>query len=122
MADPYPVILVADRAILSDQSLKYVLVVNKAKNNVVERVDIKVSNRLQENGRRAVEAGLKGDEWIIVDGVNRARPGATVSPKEAVMPSRPVSGKQLTGGRPDGPFAQSTSSEVGGSLTTEDKD
>jgi RND family efflux transporter MFP subunit len=91
--EPHPAVLVADRAVLTDQSLKYVLVVNKAKNNVVERVDVLASNRLQEDGRRAVEAGLKGDEWVIVEGVNRARPGITVNPTEGKMPRRPVGGK-----------------------------
>ncbi|MCE9533866.1 MAG: efflux RND transporter periplasmic adaptor subunit [Planctomycetes bacterium] len=93
LADPTPAILVADRAILTDQSIKYVLVVNKEKNNVVERVDIKASDRLQEDGRRAVESGLKGDEWVIVEGVNRARPGVTVNPTEGKMPRRPVGSK-----------------------------
>jgi RND family efflux transporter MFP subunit len=91
LAEPTPAILVADRAILTDQSLKYVLVVNKEKK--VERVDITPSNRLQEDGRRAVETGLKGDEWVIVEGVNRARPGMTVAPTEGKMPRRPVAGK-----------------------------
>jgi len=90
IAEPYPAILVADRAVLTDQNLKYVLVVNKAKNNEVERVDVTVSNRLQENGLRAVKTGLQGDEWIIVDGVNRARPGVAVNPKEEKMPTRPI--------------------------------
>ena len=63
---------------------------NRAKNNLVERVDVTVSNRFQENGLRAVRDGLQGDEWIIVEGVNRARPGVTVNPKEAKMPRRPV--------------------------------
>jgi RND family efflux transporter MFP subunit len=93
LGEPFPAILVPDRAILSDQSLKYVLVVNKSKENVVERVDITVSDRVQESGLRAVEAGLKGDEWVIVEGVNRARPGVTVNPKEGKMPRRPVAGK-----------------------------
>jgi multidrug efflux system membrane fusion protein len=92
-ADPYPAILVADRAVLADQSLHYVLVVNKEKGNLVERVDVVVSNRVQEDGLRVVEAGLKGDEWVIVEGVNRARPGATVKPVEAPMPRRPKGGK-----------------------------
>jgi RND family efflux transporter MFP subunit len=90
VADPYPAVLVADRAILADQSLKYVLVVNKAKNNVVERVDIITATRVQDDGLRAVEAGLKGDEWILVEGVNRVRPGVTVAPKDAPMPRRPT--------------------------------
>jgi membrane fusion protein, multidrug efflux system len=93
VAEPYPAILVADRAILTDQNLKYVLVANKAKNNVVERVDVVVANRLQEDGCRVVEAGLKGDEWVIVEGVNRARPGVIVNPTEGKMPRRPVGGK-----------------------------
>jgi RND family efflux transporter MFP subunit len=90
LAEPTPAILVADRAILSDQSLKYVLVVNKSKDNVVERVDVTISDRVQESGLRAVTAGLKGDEWVIVEGVNRARPGITVNPKEGKMPRRPA--------------------------------
>src|SRR5207245_10610419 len=90
VADPYQAILVADRAILSDQSLKYVLVVNKAKENVVERVDIEPATRVQDNGLRVVLGGLKGDEWVIVEGVNRARPGVRVAPKDGLMPRRPT--------------------------------
>ncbi len=90
VADPYPAILISDRAILPDQSLKYVLAVNKAKDNVVERIDIDTANRVQDNGLRVVNAGLKGDEWIIVEGVNRARPGVNVAPKEGPMPKRPT--------------------------------
>jgi RND family efflux transporter MFP subunit len=90
LGEPMPGILVADRAILTDQSLKYVLVVNKAKKNVVERVDIVASTRLQESGMREVKSGLKGDEWVIVEGVNRARPGVIVDPKEGNMPRRPA--------------------------------
>jgi multidrug efflux pump subunit AcrA (membrane-fusion protein) len=89
IADPYKALLIADRAILSDQSLKYVLVVNREKSNTVERVDITPSSRVQESGLRVVEAGLKGAEWVIVEGVNRARPGMTVNPKEGQMPRRP---------------------------------
>jgi multidrug efflux system membrane fusion protein len=93
IADPYPAILVADRAILTDQNLKYVLVVNKAKKNTVERVDIRTSGRLQPDGLRAVEAGLNPDQWVIVEGITRARPGITVAPKEEKMPRLPVGGK-----------------------------
>jgi RND family efflux transporter MFP subunit len=89
LVEPTSAILVADRAILSDQSLKYVLAVNKEKENLVERVDVTVSDRVQEDGLRAVE-GLKADQWVIVEGVNRARPGIKVSPKEGKMPRRPV--------------------------------
>jgi len=93
VGDPRKALLIADRAIQSDQSLKYVLKVNKEKDNVVERVDIEPSSRIQESGLRAVDAGLKGDEWIIVEGVNRARPGISVAPTEGKMPRRPVAEK-----------------------------
>src|SRR5260370_28304116 len=90
--DPLTPILLVDRSILSDQSVKYVLVVNKDK--VVQRVDIEPASRLQETGLRAVE-GLKGDELIIVEGVNRVRPGMTVAVKgdPVPMPRRPVAKK-----------------------------
>ena len=93
VGDPRKALLIADRAIQSDQSLKYVLKVNKEKDNVVERVDIEPSSRIQESGLRAVDAGLKGDEWIIVEGVNRARPGISVAPTEGKMPRRPMAEK-----------------------------
>jgi len=90
ITEPYQGILVADGAILTDQSLKYVLVVNKEKKNLVERVDVTASNRVQPSGLRQITAGLKGNEWVIVEGVNRARPGVTVNPKEGAMPQRPT--------------------------------
>jgi len=89
IGDAYKPILIAQRAILSDKSLKYVLVVNR-ETNVVERVDIQPAERLQPDGLVAVESGLKGDEWVIVEGVNRAWPGATVNPHEGPMPRRPM--------------------------------
>ena len=71
-------LLVPDRAVLSDQSLKYVLVVNK--DNVVERRDI-VPGSL-DAGQRVVESGLGPDERVIINGVQRARPGLKVDPQE----------------------------------------
>src|SRR5262249_25782954 len=93
LADKSKSLMVADRAILTDQSVKYVLVVNRAKDNTLERRPVTVSNRVQWDGLSAATGGLKGDEWIISDGVNRARPGATVNPREAPMPKRPTNGK-----------------------------
>jgi len=90
MAVPHKGILIADRAKLSDQDKTYVLVVNKEKENLVERFDVKLSDRVQDNGLREVIAGLKGDELIIVEGVNRARPGVKVAPTVGEMPRRPM--------------------------------
>lgn len=90
VTQPYQGIMVADRAILADQSLKYVLTVDKSKKNEVKRMDVETSNRVEESGLREVQGGLKGDEWIVVEGVNRTRPGATVEPKDGPMPRRPT--------------------------------
>ena len=79
VSELYAPILVADRAIQSDQNLKYVLIVGSDKK--VKRVNIEPSPRLQDDGLRAVDGGLKGDELIIVEGVNRVRPGMTVTVK-----------------------------------------
>jgi multidrug efflux pump subunit AcrA (membrane-fusion protein) len=35
------------------------------------------------DGLRVIESGLKGDDWVIVDGLQRARSGLTVSPHTA---------------------------------------
>jgi hypothetical protein len=86
--DPHPAILIADRAILTDQNMKYVLTINRSKDNLVERVDIE-AGRLQDDGLRVIDAGLRGDEWIIVEGVTMVRPGVTVTPREGAMPRRP---------------------------------
>ena len=84
-------------AFLNRKDVQYVAVCDvreevreKAKENVVERVDIEPATRVQDNGLRVVNAGLKGDEWVIVEGVNRTRPGGNVAPKDAPMPRRPT--------------------------------
>lgn len=88
ISDRHKAILVADRAILTDQNLKYVLTVDKNKDNLVQRVDIE-PGRLQEDGLRVIDNGLKGDEWVIVEGATMVRPGVTVAPRDAPMPHRP---------------------------------
>jgi RND family efflux transporter MFP subunit len=90
---PYKAVMVAKSAVLTDQNLKYVLVVNKEKNNQVERVDVK-EGRLQPSGLVVVTSGLKRDAWVIVDGLTRVRPGVQVNPKEGPMPQTPTEGKE----------------------------
>jgi RND family efflux transporter MFP subunit len=73
-----PRILVPERAVGVDQRGEYVLVVNG--DNVVEYrpVDLGINSA----GMRVVEKGVKADEWIVVNGLQRARPGAPVTPKQ----------------------------------------
>lgn len=80
-----PALLVSDRAVGWDQGRKYLLVVGP--DNKVEYREV-VTGPLVD-GLRAVEKGLKPDEWVIVNGLQRARPGATVEAQKTEMPRPP---------------------------------
>ncbi len=74
---PHQALLVGDRAIGTDQRQKYLLTVNK--DDVVQYRRVKVGRLL--DGMRVIESGLNPDDLVIVNGLQRARPGATVQPK-----------------------------------------
>lgn len=73
-------LLIPEHVIGSDQSGKYVLVVNGE--DVVESRPIRVGE-LFEGNLRLVEQGLSADDRIVVNGLQRARPGAKVTPRTA---------------------------------------
>jgi len=73
--------LVTERALGADQSGQFVLIVNP--DGVVEKRNI-VEGQLID-GLRVIDDGLVGDEWIVVRGVQRARPGGKVEPQKAEM-------------------------------------
>jgi RND family efflux transporter MFP subunit len=77
VGDKYQAVLVPDRAIGTDQGQKYVLAVNDK--NVVEYRAVKLG-RLHD-GLRVIQEGLQPGELVIVSGIQRARPGLTVTPQ-----------------------------------------
>jgi membrane fusion protein (multidrug efflux system) len=81
-------LLVSERAIGTDQGGKYVLVVNAQ--NVVERRAVKLAEH--DDGFVIVQEGLKPDERIIVNGMQRARPGKPVTPAEEASGSTQAPG------------------------------
>jgi len=84
-------LLVSERALGVDQAGRYLLLVNEQ--NMVEQRSVKVGALVE--GMRVIEEGLQGDEWVVVDGIQRARPGAKITPiqQQAVAPaSAPPSG------------------------------
>lgn len=87
MGEEYRAVLVADRAIGTQQGQKYVLVVDE-RNTVVFR-PVKLG-ALQSDGLRVVTSGLGADERIVVNGIQRARPGSVVNPQPGEMLSRPA--------------------------------
>jgi multidrug efflux system membrane fusion protein len=81
---PHTALLVIDRAIGSDQGLKYVYVVDN--DNKVQQRRIE-TGPLQEDGLRVVTAGLKPDEWIVVGGIQQVRPRMTIVRDQQPMPT-----------------------------------
>jgi RND family efflux transporter MFP subunit len=77
----YSAILIDDRAVNTDQSQKYVLVLGA--NNTVEYRRVKLGRII--DGLRIVREGLKSGDVIIVNGAQRVHPGITVTPQTVVM-------------------------------------
>lgn len=87
IGEPYEALLVTDRAIDTDQGQKIVYVVDQ---------DKKVNSRpvrlgALHDGLRVIEAGLSLSDVVIVNGLQRIRPGVTVDPKLVEMPSSTIS-------------------------------
>jgi multidrug efflux system membrane fusion protein len=78
------VLLVPDRAIGSDQSKRYVYVVNA--DNKVEFREVALGQDARE-GQRIVLSGVKAGERVVVDGVQHIRPDALVAPTEVIAAS-----------------------------------
>ena len=78
-------LLVPELAVGISQAGRYVLVVNK--DQIVEQRLVKTGQL--EGTLRVVEEGLGKDEWVVVNGIQRARPGAKVTPKESAISSTP---------------------------------
>jgi multidrug efflux system membrane fusion protein len=85
-------VLIDDRAVGTDQNKKYVMVVDA--NNKVTYRDVELGPIV--NGLRIVRAGLKKDEVIVVNGLQRVRPNDTVAPTKIAMDTQVV--KELEAG------------------------
>ena len=79
-----PALMVNERAIGTDQSKKFVLVVNDE--NKAEYREISLGAAVDT--LRVVNSGLKGGERIVVNGLQRVRPGALVVPQLVRMDER----------------------------------
>jgi multidrug efflux system membrane fusion protein len=87
---PYEALLLPDTAIATDQSRKIVFVVKE--DDTVEARPV-ILGPLDE-GLRVVREGLKAEDRVIVDGLQRVRVGAKVSPHAApAAPAAPPGNK-----------------------------
>lgn len=93
------VLLVPERALGADQAGRYVLVVDDE--GVVEQRPVELGSQVDD--LVVVEKGLRGGERVVVNGLQRARPGARV---------RPVSPEPEPGSEP-APAATASAPEAG---------
>jgi len=86
-SSPYDALLLPDTAVASDQSRKIVFVVKD--DDTVEARQVTLGPL--DQGLRVIREGLKPEDRVIVDGLQRARVGAKVSPHTA--PAAPTGSK-----------------------------
>jgi RND family efflux transporter MFP subunit len=84
--NPYRALLIPDAAVNTDQNERYLLVVDK--NDVVQQRRVELGDVF--GTLRAINDGLNPGEWVIVNGMQHAQPGAKVDPHAA-----PISAKAL---------------------------
>jgi RND family efflux transporter MFP subunit len=79
-----PAVLTPERAIGTDQSKRFVLVVGA--NNVAEFREVRLGALI--DGMRVVTSGLKAGELVVVNGLQRVRPGAPIAPEKLETDAR----------------------------------
>lgn len=75
ISEPYQALLIPDRALVSDQAAKVVMVVNG--DGQVEAKPVKPGTLLPGD-MRVIRGGIEKDEQIIIEGLLKARPGSSV--------------------------------------------
>ena len=77
-------VLINERAVGTDQSKKFVMVV--AEGNKAEYREVTLGAPV--DGLRVVTSGLKAGETIVVNGLQRVRPGAVLAPQAVPMAAK----------------------------------
>jgi RND family efflux transporter MFP subunit len=73
---PYDALLVPDQAIGTDQAQRVVYIVGD--DNTVKALPVVIGHR--QGTLRVVRSGLGANDRVIINGLQRARPGAVVTP------------------------------------------
>jgi RND family efflux transporter MFP subunit len=90
---PHTALLIPDAAIGTEQSRKYVLVVDDGS---VARLKYVVPGQL-EDGLRVINEGLSASDRVIINGLMRARPGVKVAAQEQGIPAAAASAPKDVG-------------------------
>jgi multidrug efflux system membrane fusion protein len=84
IGEAHPALLVIDRAVGSDQGLKFVYVLTTDDKIEYRRVK---TGPLQDDGLRVIENGLKAGDRVVVGALQQVRPNMQVSPERMPMPT-----------------------------------
>jgi multidrug efflux system membrane fusion protein len=84
IGEPHVAFVVIDRAIVSDQGLKYVYVLDSENKAQYRRI---ATGALEPDGMRVVTDGLKADDWVIVGGLQQVRPKMVIRADRTTMPT-----------------------------------
>lgn len=78
MSEKHPAFLVADRAIGTDQARKYLLTLTATNTVAYQQVELGP----EVEGKRIIRSGLHAGDKIVVNGLQRVRPGMAVAPQD----------------------------------------
>lgn len=82
---PHPALLVIDRAIGTDQGVKYLYVLDSENKVQYRRI---ATGALQPDGLRVIAQGLKADDWVVVGALPQIRAKMEVRPDRSTgMPT-----------------------------------
>ena len=88
--DKYNALLINDSAVGTDQNVKYVFVVDA--DNKIQYRPVKLGPIV--DGLRVIRGGLTKGETIVVNGLQRVRPGASITPEKVAMGERHGTGSK----------------------------
>ncbi|TRW95127.1 efflux RND transporter periplasmic adaptor subunit [Candidatus Methylobacter oryzae] len=85
---PYPAVLLPDRAIGTDQAQRFIWIVDQE--NQVQYRKVELGAHIGQS--RVITQGLKAEEWVVIEGISKLKPGIKVNP-ERIVPAGNDSGK-----------------------------
>ena len=85
LGKPHRALLVAEKALGTDQGQKFLLTVDGQNKVDYRRVS---TGPLQNDGLRVIEQGIKPSDWVIISGLQLVRPRMEVQRDETTMPVR----------------------------------
>ena len=74
---PYPAMLLPDRAIATDQAQRFVWVVNQ--DNQAEYRKVVLGAHIGQS--QVITEGLKPEDWVVIEGLQKLKPGIKVNPE-----------------------------------------